>query len=648
MADRLQTARGTGVPPRWARAADAIGVGLVALAAVVFVWGGFRIGVAGARLSLTSAPRLLLWASLVALARHTLSPAHPVHRDLPRRFLDWQRRRVRNDVADAPAATVSWRFIAGTTALFTGLTLLMTYPLVWRMSDAVYDPGDPLLNLWALSWVAHQLPLDPRHLFDANIFAPERNTLAYSETLIAPGLLTAPLRWAGVSSLFVYNFVFVAGFVASGVGAALLVADLTGDRAAALVAGVVFAFLPFRFDHFAQLQLQQAQWIPFAFAAFHRVLRRGRWGDGLWLGACVAGQLMSCMYYGLYLSLYFVAVGGFLLLWTVPTWRTRLPVIALGAAFALLLFAPAANAYVTAHQIVGERGVLENMTFSATWPNYLAAPDTNRLYGATAAKWGGLERNLFQGAVAMALAALALWPPWTATRAAYALGLCFAVDLTLGFNGLVYRPLYQHAGVFRALRIPALAVILVGFSLAVLAGFGAARVAASFKDPRRRALAAGALAAAVLVECLSIPMSLTAIPTRPPAVYDALVRDHGGGAPATIVEVPMIFAQDPNYQDPIYMYYSTFHWQKLLNGYSGFFPPSYLELAAYMRTFPDAASLQLLRSRDARYAVVHGERLRPDDYRRTIETIDACRCGLTLLVREPWRGSEIRLYRIER
>ena len=55
------------------------------------------------------------------------------------------------------------------------------------MCDGVHDDGDPLMVTWVLAWVAHQLPRAPAHLFDANIFYPERNTLAFSETLLVPG-----------------------------------------------------------------------------------------------------------------------------------------------------------------------------------------------------------------------------------------------------------------------------------------------------------------------------------------------------------------------------------------------------------------------------------------------------------------------------
>src|SRR5262245_57738783 len=108
----------------------------------------------------------------------------------------------------------------------------MTYPQAFHLSDRVHDDGDPLLNAWALAWVAHQLPRAPAHLFDANIFYPERRTLAYSEPLLVPGAFAAPLQWLGAPPLLVYNIVFLSGFIISGAGTALLVRALTGSGGA--------------------------------------------------------------------------------------------------------------------------------------------------------------------------------------------------------------------------------------------------------------------------------------------------------------------------------------------------------------------------------------------------------------------------------
>ena len=641
-------------PSARVRAIDLLCVGLVILAVIVALTGGFRLRLAGVRIAVTSPFRVLLFAIGIVVLRHVGAPAIPIYRDLPRRVAKWRQSAlyavfVVPDIVPPGSPTQptgcrrSLEFLIGTVLLFTVLTAVMTYPQMWFMRDAVHDPGDPLLNLWAMSWVAHQLPVAPAHLFDGNIFAPERWTLAYSETLLAPSVVASPLLWMGMSRILVYNLVFLSGFIFSGVGTALLVRYLTRNNGAAIAAGLIFAYLPFRFDHYPQLQLQHAEWIPLALLAFHRVMDNGRLREGLWLAVCVVGQILSCMYYGIFLVCYLVVVGGALMSSHLALARTRLLVLASSGVLAVALLAPVGRAYLGAREAVGERGAGENVSRSATWRNYLAAPASNRLYGWTASRFGAAERNLFPGLVAMIFAAVALWPPWSAVRVAYGLGLGLAVNLTLGFNAPTYRFLYEHVPPFRALRIPALAVILVGFSLAVLAGFGIARMSARIKAPGVRALLTLFCCVAALAEGHSTPVHLTRIAEAPPSIYADLLRDKGAGPPAIIVEVPMLVGDDQ-----IYMYYSTFHWQTLLNGYSGFFPPSYLRLVGFMRGFPDARSLAELRARGAGYAVIHGERLESAAYQRLIQESDACQCGLTLVARRPWDNREISLYRIEK
>jgi hypothetical protein len=268
-------------------------------------------------------------------------------------------------------------FLALTLAIFVALTAVMTFPQVLRMSDGVHDPGDPLMVTWVLAWVAHQLPNAPAHIFDANIFYPERNTLAYSETLLVPGMLAAPLHWLGVAPILVYNLVFLSGFALSGVGVALLVRRLTGNTGAAIVAGIVFAFPPYRIDHYAHLQLQQTQFIPLAMWAFHRLLDSGRLRDGVLLGVCTACQMLSCMYYGLFLIPYMAVVCGTMLIAARTLPKQRIVALAVAAAVVVVAMIPVGRAYIAAREVAGERGRAEVALNSATWRNYLAPPETN-------------------------------------------------------------------------------------------------------------------------------------------------------------------------------------------------------------------------------------------------------------------------------
>jgi hypothetical protein len=542
------------------------------------------------------------------------------------------------------------RFLIVTALLYTVLTAVMTYPQVLHLRDGVHDDGDPLLNAWALAWVAHELPTAPKHLFDANIFYPERRTLAFSETLLAPGIAAAPLRWAGLGPILVYNIVFLSGFILSGVGTALLVRRLTGRADAGIVAGLVFAFLPFRIDHYPHLQLQQTQCLPFALWALHRLLDTGRLRDGILFGLFTAGQILSCMYYGLFLVPYFAVVCGVLLVaaWRSGSIRWRSTVIALAAAALLAgaLVAPVGRAYLRARAVVGERSAAEVVVGSATLGNYLGPAESNALYGTALKRFADSERRLFPGFIAIALAVLgaAAYRPKRSIALAYLAGLILAVDVSLGFHGVTYRVLYDHVLPFRGLRIPARMGIFAGFSIAVLAGLGTAWMRERVRTARAANAVIASLAVLMLIEYASRPIDLTIVPTAPLPVYADLLRDVPAGQTATVAEFP---ASDLD--DPTYMYNSTFHWQNLVNGYSGFFPRWYAQFTGGLGTLPAEEAIREAGRRRANYLVVHGERLRGGRYDDVTKGLEA-QPGLRLISRQPaereGQHGQTSLYRI--
>ena len=145
--------------------------------------------------------------------------------------------------------------------------------------------------------------------------------------------------------MIVYNLFLLATFVLAGVSMYALVRSLTGQAPAALVAGVAFAFYPFRFEHYGHFELMFCFWIPLVLLALHRTLARGRVRDGVLTGAAFAGQMFSSMYFGIYLAAYLVPF------WAVAAvgWRRVrrgiVPLVA-GAVLAGAVVAPLAIPYV--------------------------------------------------------------------------------------------------------------------------------------------------------------------------------------------------------------------------------------------------------------------------------------------------------------
>lgn len=554
---------------------------------------------------------------------------------------------------DAPAAPRLRRphLLAAAIVVFLALTAAVTWPQVLRMRDGVADVGDPLLNAWALAWVAHELPTVPTHVFDANIFHPERGTLAYSETLLAPAILGAPFFWLGVGPVGVYNLLLMLGLVASGVGVAALVHDLTGRRGAALVAGAIFAFLPFRFDHYSHFQLLQTQWMPLALWFLHRLVDRGRVRDGVGLGTMVGLQVMTSVYNAIFLAALLAVVGPALLAWRGLS-MARLRALGVSVLVAGVLSTPVAIAHLQARAVVGERGREEATRMSAEFTDYLATVPWNRLHGSRAERFGGVERRLFPGVMVVLLALVAVWPPLSAPRAAYLLALAVTIELSRGFNGWLYPWLYEHAFLLRSLRVPARMALVVGLVLSVLAGFGAARVQARL-SARAGLVAILVMLGGVLADSWVAPIGLVTVPPEVPEVYADMMRDRGQSAdvpfvrplrapqPAVLVEMPL------NSEVPTYMYYATYHWQTLVNGYSGFFSDRYNRVGQVMLSFPDDGSVNLLRTLGVRYLTVHGEFMSDRDYARLIARLDRMAPSFRLVSRRPWREKEISLYRFD-
>ena len=238
----------------------------------------------------------------------------------------------------------------------------------------------------------------------------------------------------------------------------------------------------------------------------------------------------------------------------------------------------------------------------------------------------------------MLLTIVALWRPWSRIRLAYAAALLFSLICRAGSTGGRTGWLYTVFLPLRAIRVPSRMGMMVGFTLAVLTGCGVARLIRGMSR-RRRVMVTIGLAALVLSESRSVPLDLTIEPTSPPPIYADLLHDLGNAPSVAIVDLPL------GREDTTFMYYSTFHWQGLVNGYSGFFPPTYLGLIGDLETFPSDRAIEALRQHNARYVVLHGEWYEPADYNRLVG-LAAERPDLKLVSTREWQDSKTALYRI--
>ena len=282
--------------------------------------------------------------------------------------------------------------------LYSALSVALTWPLVLGIaSDVPGDLGDSLLNMWILSWGAEHLPqlltgqIGWSAFWNANIFHPDPLALALSEHLVGLSLQALPVYWLTGNIILSYNLLFISTFALSAFGTYLLVLDLTGDRRAAFIAGLVYGFLPYRIASVPHIQVLSSQWMPFALWGLNRFITGKREaGTGnrplvalaLGTGALIL-QNLSNGYYLLYFAP-FVPLFVVHRMWSAGTLRSVRTWTGLitAAAVTLIFTVPFLLPYAQAQQVFGfERPFSEVVQFSANLWSYLTASENLTVFG---------------------------------------------------------------------------------------------------------------------------------------------------------------------------------------------------------------------------------------------------------------------------
>jgi len=511
---------------------------------------------------------------------------------------------------------------------FAALAVAGTWPLAAQATTALPgDLGDPLFSAWVLGWDAARLGRGLDGFWDAPIFFPSSGTLALSEHYFGVAVLVAPVYWLTRNAVLMYNTAFLLAYTLAGAGMYLLARSLTGNRLAAALAGVIFAFAPYRADHLSHLQMLSSGWMPISLWGLHRFLSSGSRGALAAFAAAFVMQALSNGYFLYFLSFAAALVIVFHLGSRRTAWRLVVRELAVAAVVILLALSPFVLAYVRTHVQTGvARSYSDLINFSADTSSYFIAAYVVRLY-----RWlPGTrlpEQQLFPGMVAVVLATVALWARPRPTPSAQSRGVSEwgwgptsvnegrsiaqdqSVDVrrgsrrpragrgidaraiirlytTMGLVGFVlslgpepsfwghrlgavgpYLVLARTVPGMDGLRAPARISILVFVSLAVLSAIGASHLLDRGARIRRGAVGA-TLVILALAEGWMTPIPMLAFDPRgrpeDRAAYAWLARQPPGG----VLELPILsWSLHPTLT---YQFATLLHGHPIVNGYSGY------------------------------------------------------------------------------
>ena len=504
------------------------------------------------------------------------------------------------------------------------LCLLLAIGHTWPLATAPgtlsrNDNGDAQLNEWIMAWVAHELPRAPARLFSANIFYPATDTLAFSEPLIVPALMGAPLSWLGGSPVLVFNIVLIAGFALTAWATATVATAWTGDKAAGLLAGSMFAFNTHTLTRLAHIQGIHAWGLPLALAAADRLVTRTWLRDAVWLAVWMAAMAYTSGYLLVFGSVMIAVV----LIARVADWAPRAPrVLGAFALAAALGGAAAIPVYLPYHRVARDQGMVRSLDsvadYSASPKGYLAAAGRVHFYTWSGRFFRDPVDSFFPGFVVLLLAGVALWRAVRRAGAAGDGGLArrrvlmlaaiaaTGVVLSFGIRTPVYGWLFHLFPPMQGLRAAARFGNLFLLGMAGLAGFGLAALRRQL--PARRALVLAVILVSLAnLESLRAPFPYTRFDGIP-GIYSLLTDEPGR---VVLVETPF-YPPQAVFENAGYVLASTAHWRPLMNGYSGYVPASYRTYAASFWFFPEDSAIQEMRRAGVTHVMVHPQRFYQD------------------------------------
>lgn len=194
---------------------------------------------------------------------------------------------------------------AGVLTLYTLLTFILTYPVVFKIRN--YIPGDGDAFQWIrILWYT-----------PVAIFNPDLTKLTHDYLIFYPdGIPASPFQSAFnqilsyvLSSIMeihvAYTILWLFSFIFGAYGTYLLVRYLTSDRTSSFIAGIVFAFSPYHFVHsLGHFGATSIEWIPFSALYLMKMFKEGGVRNSFFAGIFFILIAMSDLQYMVFMGIF--------------------------------------------------------------------------------------------------------------------------------------------------------------------------------------------------------------------------------------------------------------------------------------------------------------------------------------------------------
>lgn len=522
--------------------------------------------------------------------------------------------------------------------LYSGLTLIMTYPLVLNLRTHVPGGGDVWQNIWLL-WHTKFALFDPvESLYYTNyLFYPTGTPLIPMS--LYNQLLSVPLQYVFSLSL-TYNILFLSSFVLAGTTSFYLIKYFTNNNYAAFLGGLVYAFAPNTLAHaLGHMEAITTGWIPLYVLFLFKLMEekngikeetKSAFLASLGLILVAASDLVYMMFTIIFTGFFivywifkkksliflksrkFIIFYVFFLIGILPF---TLPLIQVALSGQNFLKPQIGESVIYSADIVG---FFIPAAYHSFFGSY-TAPYVNQFTGNPA------ENTTFLGYTVIILIIYAFIKLKEQNINFWKTSFIFTFLLSLGpvlhimgkylFNGIPvpmpYSILYFTIPFLQNARTIVRIDVLVMLSAAILVGYAISHIIVSLNDNKKK-ITIIAFSLIILFEFMVIPFPLSKIDE--PEFYTNLSKDKTENI--TLVEVPGLW----NYEYGIKtMYYQTIHGKKITSGALARVPPYVYRFA---QTTPAILELNFDQGKLIKDIIIQNEIERAQAVQDTLEHYD--------------------------
>ena len=530
--------------------------------------------------------------------------------------------------------------------ILTILTSLITYllflPYTNKLTTNLANSIDPVFYAWNINHDTVSLLQKGKNMLNTNIFYPEGNTLAFSDTLYGQMIFTVPLQLLTHNVVLTENIYVFLTFPLATIAMFFLSYFLTRNTLASALSGLFYAFSYPRIAQIGHMPMISSQWLPVFVLYLIKYIEHGSWKDFLLTFLFYFLSIASSIYFGIFLipfaiiavlveSIRWIQKKSFTII--KKTCRNFLifaiPMIGL---FILILY----PYFRLKAEYPGIKRKLEDAArLSANVTDYATILPTSLIAPYKILTTGVNEHPLYPTITVAMLALLGMIVGWKKQKKYIVIfsltGLC-AFMLSFGpylenlgnlkelHFPMPYYYLYQAFSILQIIRVPARLSIIVVLMLSALSAIGLSHL---FKKQNMLILS-GFITLIFFIEVWQVNTPSVSLPIDNdiPMVYQWLSKQPDT---SIIAELPFrpLASLTTSMEDQLFrpyaevrdndgyaletfrIYFSTYHRKRMLNGYSGYFPQVYHDEATILQNFPSKDSIDILERQHVRYVIIH-------------------------------------------